>query len=239
VQVSGTGVLNPGLVTAAPVDFDFGLVRFGRRGEVRFRYTNVTATSVSVGGGGIPIDNDGMAFSGANEGGAGCTSGAVAAGSTCSVLYRFTPREARAHAEQTSFSFFQGGPSEIEPVALAGTGVGPLGLVYPVAADLGEVDIGTTAPVTVTVRNDGEFDLTNFVGGSATFPFAATSTCTGPLVPGAQCTYTFTFSSTTSSLGPRELQTAISFGNALGMQRTQLVTIRAEGSALLFRNGFE
>lgn len=243
VAVSGNGVLGAGLVTLAPVDFDFGLVRFGRAASVGPVITNVSPTSVSVTATGtlVPEDTDGMAFQGSffNVGG-GCDTGTLAPGATCFGLYQFAPREARAHAEATSHYFVgPGGADELEPMVLAGTGIGPLAQVYPVEADLGVVDLGTSASVTVTVRNDGQFELVNFIGGAATSPFASTTTCTGPLAPGAQCTYTYSYTAFEFALGPREVQTSITFGNSRGLQRTQLITIRAEGTALLFRHGFE
>jgi hypothetical protein len=234
-------VLDAGRVTLSPVDFDFGLVRLGRRATQVPSFTNVTATPVSVIGGTLLAeDSDGMAFAGSpfNVGG-GCDSGTLPAGGTCFAAYTFTPRQARAHGDEAVIDFRQGMIDELESMVMAGTGVGPLAQVYPVEADLGVVDIGTTAPVTVTVRNDGEFDLVNFIGGAATSPFGATTTCTGALAPAAQCTYTYTYNAYDFALGPRTMQTSITFGNALGMQRTQLVTIRAEGTALQFRNGFE
>jgi hypothetical protein len=241
VMVSGIGVIDAGWVTLSPADVDFGALRLGRRASLSPSFTNVSSTTALVIGGTLlQQESDGMAFAGSpfNVGG-GCDSGTIAAGATCYAAYVFAPRETRTHADQAVLDFRKGMVDEFEPVVMEGTGVGPLAQIYPVEADLGVVDLGTTAPVTVTVRNDGEYELVNFIGGGATSPFSVMTTCTGALAPGAQCSYTYTYSANAFSLGPREMQTSISFGNSAGLQRTQLVTIRAEGTAVLLRNGFE
>ncbi len=241
IAVRGQGVNTVGLVHLRPPSIGFGKVKLGKRASVPIRYTNTSAASVDLSGGGFnEIGSDGGAFLGLGVApGAGCTGSSVAVGATCSISYSLRPYDLRDFAGNTALSFSAQNVFQSEPLTFTGTGVGTLAQVSPLLVDFGTVDIGTSISVPVTVLNDGDTPLINFIGGSVTAPFSGSSTCTGTLAVGASCTYTFTFQSSPSSLGTQQTQTGITFTNAQGLQPVHTITLRARGTAVLFSSGFE
>ncbi|MBK8284191.1 MAG: choice-of-anchor D domain-containing protein [Ahniella sp.] len=241
IAVRGQGVNTVGLVHLRPPSIGFGKVKLGKRASVPIRYTNTAASSVDLGGGGFSqIGSDGGAFQALGVApGMGCSGSAVAVGATCSISYALRPHELRAFNGNTSITFFVQNVFQPEPLTFTGTGVGALAQVSPLLVDFGTVDIGTIIGVPVTVVNDGDTPLINFIGGSVSAPFSGSTNCTGTLAVGASCVYTFRFQATPTSLGAHETQTGITFTNEQGLQPVHTITLRARGTAVLFSSGFE
>lgn len=239
IQVRGAGVATPGLVRIAPVQIGFGKSKLGLRKEVRIRYTNIGALPLNGNGGGFSPPTSDPAFSSVYGGDVGCSGSTVPAGATCSLRVLFRPNERRAHTGSSAMTFDRGGPYQFVPISVSGDGVGTVAQVSPVDVDFGDVDLGTQTSVRVWVRNDGDLDLSGFIGGTAPAPFQTSTTCTGTVTPGNACIYTYTFQSTAWNQGAFQAQTAISFTNVTGVQPVTTVVLRARGIATLFADGFE
>jgi hypothetical protein len=236
IQVSGNGVGSVGIVAIAPIGIGFGPVKLGSRVTVPLRFTNLDAVTINYSGGGVSAPS---MFSGAIGGGAGCTSSTATAGATCAINYHFRPLTLGDHSASTSMSFSRPGANQNQPYQLSGSAVGELAQVSPQEFDLGEVAIGTSISVPVTILNDGDLDLSGFVGGGVASPFSQTNNCSGTLAPGASCTFTYTFNAHSGSIGLREALTLVSFTNTTGIQPTYEIRMRATGVDRLFRDGFE
>ncbi|MBK8284194.1 MAG: choice-of-anchor D domain-containing protein [Ahniella sp.] len=240
IEVRGTGVTSVSLVHVRPVSIGFGKVVLGRATTVPIHFTNTAPGIINYAGGGFdPIGSDGGVFSGTLGGGVGCTSNTADIGATCAVNYSMRPNETRAFSGNTLMSFSRNSVDQFQPYQFSGIGVGTLGQVSPVLVDFGTVDLNTTISVPVTVRNDGDQDLTGFLGGAVNDPFSSLNLCTGALAPGNNCTIFYTFNASTASVGLHQTQTAITFTNAQGVQPVYTITLRARGTASLFTDGFE
>ncbi len=188
LSVRGTGVNTVGLVQAAPVSMDFGMVRVGSSVVTPFVFTNISSTQINFGGGGFSAQgSDNGAFSGGLGGGAGCTSSAANSGSTCAINYRFAPKEIRNHMGFTTVSFFRTGQNQSIALNMTGQGVGTVGQLSASEIDLGEILVGTQHSTRITLTKTTDSALTNFVGGSLLSPFSATDNCPASLAPTASC----------------------------------------------------
>jgi hypothetical protein len=235
LSFSGTGVSSVGVVTIAPIAIDFGNVKIGSRVAAPITFSNIGAVPIDFGGGGVSSNT----FAGAFLGGAGCGSGTAAAGASCTLEYSLRPNMLGPDSASTGMTFSRPGASQSETFQLSGVGIGELAQVSPVEFDFGEVAIGTTHTVPVTILNDGDLPLTGFVGGGVAFPFSQTNNCNGSLAPGATCTFNYQFSASISSIGPQQTLTLISFTNVSGLQPTKEIRMRATGVDRIFNNGFE
>jgi hypothetical protein len=243
VSVEGTGIGTIPLVGAAPVSVDFGSVTVGRRAAAAFRFTNLNAQTINLGGGGLSPGSDGDgSMSGQNGGGAGCGSGTASPGATCTNNYFFRPRLPGEFIGSTMIVFSQGSTTQVVPYTFAGEGVGSLARITPLDFDVGRVAIGSSLSVPVTITNTSDAPLTGFIGGGVTFPFISTTTCTGSLAVGASCSWTYTFSSQyefsdlRASVGR---QTLISFTNATGIQPSFTITMSGTRGDRIFGDAFD
>jgi len=236
IQVSGTGTSSVGVVTVAPVGVGFGRVKIGSQVTVPIRFTNISAVAVEHSGGELP---PGSAFWRGAPIGAGCTDTMAVAGTSCATNYTFQPTALGEHTDSAEKIFSRPGASQTQTYQLSGSAVGVVAQVSPVEFDFGDVVIGTSVSLTVTVLNDGNLPLSGFVGGGVSAPFSHTSTCSAPLSPNTACTYTYGFNATPSRIGPHETMTLIAFTNFSGVQATTEIRMRATGVDRLFRNGFE
>ncbi len=235
LNFSGTGSSSVGVVTIAPITIGFGDVKLGSRVAVPITFSNIGAVPIEWGGGGVA----GNTFAGAFVGGAGCGSGTAAVGATCVLEYSMRPNMLGPDSANTGMTFTRPGASQSETFQLSGTGIGELAQISPVEFDFGEVMVGTTLSVPVTILNDGDLPLTGFVGGGVTFPFSQTNNCNGSLAAGASCTFTYQFTSSIGSIGLQQALTLVSFTNVSGLQPTKEIRMRATGVDRIFRNGFE
>jgi hypothetical protein len=218
ITLSGNGV--GALADVSPVGVDFGQVNLGDTATVPVTVDDSSALPLGgFAGGGI------AAPFGAFQ---NCAGG-VPPGASCAFTYNFTPSIAGAASGSTSFSFnVSNGASQSVPVAVSGTGVAPLAQVSPVTIGFGDVPIGQTVSVPVTVTNRSPQTLTGFAGGGISGAFGASQNCAGGVAPGASCAfiYTFTPSVTTAVSG----STSFSFDVASGA--TQSVPISLSGTGM-------
>ena len=187
VDLLATGVTTPPTgpaVSASPLELDFGHVGVGQTSAV-LAVTIRNPGDATLGGfaGGAPSDPQFGA-------GQNCAGG-VPPGGNCQYSFTFTPT-AEGEVRGTSSSATAAGPFAI---GLRGTGVGPRLWVTPLELDFGTVPVGeTSAPQVVTITNVGMATLASFAGGAPTDPqFGASQNCAGGVVPGASCSYTFSF----------------------------------------------
>lgn len=241
IELLGTGVNTTSIAHVRPTFIGFGRAKIGRTLSALLRFTNTSPGQISFGGGGInPEWSDGGAF--INTGVTaqpGCSSSTATSGATCHVGYGLRPYALREFNGQSGMGYTYMGNTQSETFLLQGTGVGTLAQVSPLSVDFGAVDIGTTISVPVTVYNDSDQTLTAFQGGSVLNPFSGNTTCTGTLAAGASCVYTYSFTAHSGSIGPQMTQTAITFANPQGNQPVHTITLRATGTSIVFRNGFE
>jgi hypothetical protein len=236
ISVSGTGINSVGIVAIRPVGIGFGDVKLGSQVTVPIQFTNLTAVGIDYAGG--EFDAPG-AFVGGSAIGAGCTATTAIAGGTCKFFYTFQPASLGEHSASTEMSFSRPGASQSQTYQFNGTGVGELAQVSPVEFDFGEVALGTTMTMPVTILNDGGLALTGFIGGGVAAPFSQTNNCPNTLSPQGTCTFTYQFSANPNSIGSHEAVTLISFTNFLGVQPTKEIRMRATGVDRMFRSGFE
>lgn len=241
----GVNVLPP-LASIGPVAVDFGPQKIGWRTRVPVSFMNLTGSNVNLLGGNFANQNpgtgsDGGAFS-AQGGGGDCNLGVMPPNGECFFNYYFRPREVRDHAGMASLAFAQPpGTVQDQPLQFAGSAVGYLARVSPVAIDFGPVRYATTIASQVTVFNDGDLPLDGFVGGNVTPPFSANSTCDdGPVPVGGSCTITYTYNASVPlGMGAHETTTLLSFTNSTSLRQTVEIRLAGTGIDTLFRHSFE
>lgn len=125
----------------------------------------------------------------------GSSSGALAAGASCSISVTFTPTAAGTRTGTVTCNTGSGALT----VSLTGSGTSAVSLL-PTSIAFGSQNVGTSsAPVAVTLANNGTNSLT--VTGIATLAasFTQTNTCipsgasSGTVAPGANCTINVSF----------------------------------------------
>jgi hypothetical protein len=149
-----------------------------------------------------------------------CGANIAGNGATCVINVVFAPTTGGINGKTDTLTM--GG----ETVALSGlrTAVGVT--VSPASIDFGGVPINTTsAPVTVTVTNNGATATTIILAASGS-PYARpTNTCTGSILPGNSCSFTLTFSPGSSTADrPSGMPITDGFGNR------QTVTLNGHGT---------
>ncbi len=166
----------------------------------------------------------------------GCSGTTVAAGATCSVTVHFQPLASGTASTTLTVTTVSG---DHFTRALTGLGVTPGSLtISPTGFDFGAVALGaTSAPHTFTITNSG-----GSVAGQPSLAFTGTvaawaqtsTTCTGPLAAGANCTATVQFQPGTVGAKPASLSaSAAPGGTAVAMLSgvgTASVTVTAAGN---------
>jgi hypothetical protein len=188
VDADGTGD-----VVINPVLGDLGAVLVGATGpSMAFRLTNDGSQSTgtltaSVSWPEFVITGD------------TCSGILLAPGMSCTVAVALRPTS--VGAKSATLTITDGGLWVGK--TLTGTGITPgHPTPSPAAIDFGDVAVGATSPGrTVTLANVGGGTtgaLSTSVSGSDRAAFSVTAnTCTGPLAPGASCTFTVSFAPTT------------------------------------------
>ena len=128
-----------------------------------------------------------------------CQGQTLAAGASCTVTYTFTPSEPGVFSGTSDFVISETAAQadgEDFSVTLSGNGVTPI-TVAPTSIDFGNVAVGDTEQLGVTVTNTSgdPFGPINMFGGSPlTTEFGASQNCQGQtLAAGAACTITYAF----------------------------------------------
>jgi hypothetical protein len=190
VPASGSHLTQQFLIT--PVALDFGQVVVGQTSaEQHVLVTNVGHDAVEMSGTGGAAGE----FGGAQD----CQGITLAAGSSCTMTYRFTPTTAGA-AEVTT-----GGTWNGQPFSLTMRGEGVQSERFSITGtsfDFGQVNVGDTSPVqVVTVTNRGPGAVTMSGAGGAAGVFGGSQNCQGiTLAEGASCQMFYEFTPTAAGV---------------------------------------
>lgn len=170
----------------SPTYIDFGEVKMGAQVSVPVELRNLTATPLSIAGGGV------SGGSGLSSNGGTCVN-PIPANGACAFNYTFRPTSATGTVEgATSILLSGGGESFQARIALRGTGGESLVQVWPRSIDFGEELIGETVTVPVNITNTHGVAV-QFAGGGIGSPFGGSTNCGGGLAPGATCQFNYRF----------------------------------------------
>ncbi|MGZ5572181.1 MAG: choice-of-anchor D domain-containing protein, partial [Usitatibacter sp.] len=211
---SGTGIVPPP-ITISPASFNFGSVLVGQSGVPQtFTIANPGSVPLTIG----PVTTTSNFSVVLTD----CGS-AIPPRSSCIAQVAFTPTQAGSLSGLVSVAV---GAGPAASASLSGTGTQAAALTLPSAIDLGSFLVGSTTPLSVPVelRNSGNAVLT--LGNiTLTGPFTLANPCPINLAPGASCTLTLGFSTTTRGEFNGTL-TVLS--NASGGSRVIPVTARSQ-----------
>lgn len=206
-SVTGTG-LAPANLIASPLHRNFGSLEFGiPSAELEVLVTNIgdvpsAALTTEISG------PDSALFATTPN---GTCSGALAAGTTCSVHVMFTPDVPGRKSAQLEIS----GDTQSNPIiTLAGNGITTIGLlIAPSLHSFGTVNVGATVATQqiqiISLNNGMTGPLTTSITGPAASDMtivAGTDTCTGErLEQGGMCTVSIAFTPTRAGAAQAEL----------------------------------
>ena len=183
-----------GGLLVSPTSLNFGSVALGATSASQ-QVTVTNTTSAPIG----PL-SVGSGVSAPWGSGTGCSGVTLAAGTSCSSTYTFTPTALGPQVSSAEGITINGVKV---PMSFVGTGVQGL-RVTPTSFNFGDVIVNTTSPgqvLTVTNITSAPVTIASSSAG-AMAPFAYSGNCPGiTLASGASCTYTYTFLPTT--LGAR------------------------------------
>ncbi len=124
-----------------------------------------------------------------------CTGASLASGDTCTLAIAFAPSGSGVRAGTVTVASGAGSAA----INVSGTGKAVLAFAPP-SLNFGATAVGSTsAPLTITVTNNGASDVTTTGVAASTADFAATTTC-GTIAAGGSCTISVTFSPTALGL---------------------------------------
>jgi hypothetical protein len=189
IELRGTAV---GARFRAPnVGLDFGDVQIGSTQSQTVTFTNIGRATVTVAAaGGAPANS---VFGGSQS----CAGTTLAINATCQFTYTFRPTAAGEVSSNTN------GTMSGQPFAFMfkGNGVAPSYRVSPTSIDFGQVRVGQTVSVPVTVTNIGIASVVVSAAGGAAPGFGGFQSCAGvTLAIGASCQFTYSFSPTATGV---------------------------------------
>ena len=234
IEVRGRGISTVPIVAIHPITFDFGDVTVADQYNVEVKYKNLGASIVTYAGGAAPAPFEGLPATGP-----GCGANSADPGVTCTFSYLFRPLATGLATATAGLTFSRPGGSQNVTLDFRGNGIGLVGRVTPQVMDLGQVRLGTSISVPVTVTNTTRLPIGTFIGGAVAAPFSSSNNCPSSLPVGQSCQYTFTFTASASSLGAQTAQTSISFTNTDNVQPVYNITLLATGYDRVFADGFE
>ena len=194
VSLLGTGT--PADVTLAPTTLDFGSLLLGRTSSMPATFTNNGATPVTLGG--ITVTGD-YTIGGAAGSANACVTGAtLAPGTACTVGVVFGPTQTGTRDGLLAV----GSSSTALPLTatLTGIGVQPQLLATPNGLAFGDVLVGKSAQLSITLANGGTTDV-NALTFTVSGDYTVASSC-GPttLRAGSSCSVTVTFTPTAAGV---------------------------------------
>ena len=223
-----------GGLLVSPTSLNFGSVALGATSASQ-QVTVTNTTSAPIG----PL-SVGSGVSAPWGSGTGCSGVTLAAGTSCSSTYTFTPTALGPQVSSAEGITINGVKV---PMSFVGTGVQGL-RVTPTSFNFGDVIVNTTSPgqvLTVTNITSAPVTIASSSAG-AMAPFAYSGNCPGiTLASGASCTYTYTFLPAT--LGARATPAGTEFvvnGQAtpISLQGTGVASI-PPGSLLVTPSAFD
>ncbi|GAB4255676.1 choice-of-anchor D domain-containing protein [Deferrisoma sp.] len=188
-------VADPPSAEVVSSSLDFGQVRLGEKKTLTATIQNDGPGVLEVSGPSVVLGDE-EAEAAPFEVALGENCGAVSPGEACSITVTFSPTARVAY--EASLSVTTNDPEYPEgTVVLTGTGVAPkVAVVSPndLKIDFGETTIGSTAEQTLTVKNDGNADLS--LGFETSSPAFTVTPEEATLVPGQTRDITVRFAPT-------------------------------------------
>jgi hypothetical protein len=189
VTLVGTG--SAASVSLAPQSIDFGVVLVGASSSQFATLTNTGAVPVTMNNVVITGGNFSLATSSSLSTPCPAAGGALAAGASCTVAVVFTPSSAGTVRGTLSVA------TSATPlpllVALSGVGAQPLLSVTPASLSFGDVPLGSSKTLSLTLRNIGATPVGG-LGFTASKDFSVISTCgIATLNGGSSCSVSITF----------------------------------------------
>jgi hypothetical protein len=189
------------LITVSPTSVDFGDVVIGASGDEIVTVTSNVWTGADEGFTGIDGSFSGPSAPQFTVAGNDCAiSPPLLFEESCTLTIRFTPIEppgAQSATLTTEYVELDGAPGTAAPVALSGNGVlGAEIAVDPPAVVFGNVELGTSVTLPLTITNEGTLDLTVSsvtLSGTGAADYEFTPDCTGVLAGGESCIINVTF----------------------------------------------
>jgi hypothetical protein len=188
VTLSGSGVAPE--IDVAPAAVDFGNVRVGQSPSMMVTIRNVGSLTLNVSGIALGGAAPEIALSGVPA-----LPAALPPGGSIAVTVAYAPLAAGSDADTLTIT----SDDADEPAVLVGvmgTGVEPVLSVTPAARDFGDVTIGFTASLGLTLRNTGTADLTITsvaLGPGTSAEFSVGAPGSTLLAPGASTSVTVTY----------------------------------------------
>lgn len=195
-ELSGTGI--QGNLAIAPTAVDFGNTLVGSSSaEQSVTLSNTGTASLNV----TALSAAAAPFERTATGSCAATLPiTLAAGSSCTLSYRYSPTATGAAGQILTVTANAPGSGTI---ALAGTGIQGNLTITPTSVGFGNVNVGSTSPEqTVTLANTGtaSLEVTALTTAAAPFARTATGSCAATLpitlAAGASCTLTYSFAPT-------------------------------------------
>ncbi|MGC1476843.1 MAG: choice-of-anchor D domain-containing protein, partial [Terriglobales bacterium] len=188
--LTGTGVAGAvGVATPSPTSLAFGNVALGTPSELPITVKNTGTAALTFASPSVAITGTVSSdFSQTNT----CT-GSLAPAATCTIKVTFTPTTIESQTGTVTIT--DNATNSPQAVPITGTGaeaavdLSPSALAFP-----STVEGTTSAPLTVTVENYGDANLTP-ITVSVAGPFVISANkCVAPLAPGLTCTISIEFS---------------------------------------------
>lgn len=253
LPLSGNG-LTPALLQVQPSALDFGDVVVGESSQLSLTVSNEGEASLSLGN--IMLSGTDFAL-----GTDSCSQTTLTGGASCSVQASFAPSQSGARNGNVTVVRTDGDDAS---VALSGNGLAPAQLqVQPTTLAFGDVLLGASSPLSLSVSNEGEASLNlGDIGLSgADFSVSSDGCSQTTLAGGASCAVQVSFAPTQAGarggsvtvvrndgddatvtlsgngLAPAQLQvqpTTLAFGDVLlGESTSRTLTISNSGGASL------
>ena len=170
-------VLSARAFDVTPAELAFGDVLAGGMQD-----RTVTVTNYGT----MPVTVLGVSSSSAVFAGGGPLPGPIAPGTSASLTVRFQPTSAVSYTGTLSIATSSG----VASVALSGRGVEPQISVSPAPLAFGDVRVGSSLALTLSIQNIGTAPLTVFGASSTSTAFTVPGPLPGPIAPGASASLT-------------------------------------------------
>jgi alpha-tubulin suppressor-like RCC1 family protein len=200
INLSGTGQMShPAQLAFSPsaVNFSNQIANTTMTQTVYVQRTgDVSATNLSASGLSAPFQ-----FAGGSYPGTGGTCGTTIANyaDSCSLVLSFSPTVGGTYGpENLVLTYGNGVATQTVSLPVSGTAI-DAALVKASSASFGNVNVGNTSPLTVTLTNSGTRAAEQLTLGASTLDaqyLMGANTCSAQLAPGASCTFALTFSPT-------------------------------------------
>jgi len=194
ITLAGTG--GAASVSLSPQSLDFGRVLVGSSGSQFATLTNTGAVAVTVNSINITGTDFSLASSSTSSSPCPQAQGMLNAGASCTIAIVFKPSSSATI--RGTLSVATSATALPLTVALSGVGTQPLLVVAPTSLSLGNVVLGSSSSLSLTLRNVGT-DAVDGLAFSTTQDFSVTSTCgITTLNAGSSCSVSVTYRPTTT-----------------------------------------